>query len=162
MKTKEIKIIISEFENLSELPDIEQKLVLAARKAANNAYAPYSNFRVGAAVLLDNGEIIAGNNQENAASPSGLCAERVALFYANAQFPDNKVEKIAISAINGKSPVKEAISPCGSCRQVLAETEHRYQHPIKIILDGETQLLAFKNSQDLLPMNFSSNDLKNC
>ncbi|MGQ8336354.1 cytidine deaminase [Sunxiuqinia sp. A32] len=160
MKTKEIKIIILEFENLSELTPEDQVLVKAAREIANDAYAPYSKFKVGASILLENGKIISGNNQENAASPSGLCAERVALFYANSQFPDSKVKTIAISAINGSKPTTKAISPCGACRQVLVETENRYQHPIKIILDGSRKIHVLNSTNDLLPLSFSSLDLK--
>ncbi|NOY97449.1 MAG: cytidine deaminase, partial [Chlorobi bacterium] len=100
MRTKELRILVYEYDNIVELPEIDRMLVLQAREASRNAYAPYSNFKVGAALLLDNGESVTGNNQENSAYPSGICAERVALFYANANFPDNKVKILAVTACN--------------------------------------------------------------
>lgn len=159
MKTKEIKIIVHEFTNIEELPSNDQHLLAEARKASSLAYAPYSGFHVGAAILLGNGKIITGNNQENSAYPSGLCAERVAMFYANANYPDSEVVTIAVSATKNGILVKEAVKPCGACRQALAETEVRFQKPIRIILDGQDSILVLKGIESLLPLSFSRKDL---
>jgi len=159
MKTREIKIVVHEFENRSELAEDDQLLLTEARKITALAYAPYSGFHVGAAVLLANGMILKGNNQENAAYPSGLCAERVALFYANANYPDSAVKAIAISAAKNGVLVNETVKPCGSCRQVLAETEVRYKTPIRIILDGQASILVLQGSEGLLPLSFSKQAL---
>lgn len=133
--------------------------MLEARKITTQAYAPYSGFHVGAAVLLGNGTIVKGNNQENAAYPSGLCAERVALFYANANYPDTKVVAIAISAAKNGVLVNETVKPCGSCRQVLAETELRFGTPIRIVLDGQEAIVVLKGVESLLPLSFSKKAL---
>lgn len=159
MKTREIKIVVLEFENIGELSEDDQLLLAEARRIAALAYAPYSGFHVGAAVLLTNGMIITGNNQENAAYPSGLCAERVALFYANANYPDSEVKAIAISAAKNGVLVNETVKPCGSCRQVLAETEIRYETPIRVILDGQDSILVLQGIQSLLPLSFSKRAL---
>ncbi|HET6559821.1 MAG TPA: cytidine deaminase [Prolixibacteraceae bacterium] len=159
MKTTEIRIIIQEFENIGELPENDQFLLTEARKITASAYAPYSGFHVGAALLLDNGKIISGNNQENSAYPSGLCAERVAMFYANANYPDSAVKTIAVSAAKNGSMVKESVKPCGACRQALAETEVRFSTPIRIILDGEDTILVLNGVESLLPLSFSKRDL---
>jgi cytidine deaminase len=120
------------FKNLSELPEIVQNLMNSAVEARKNAYAPYSKFRVGAAILLDNNEIVLGSNQENAAYPSGLCAERVAIFYAGANYPTAKIKIIAISATSDSQANTTPIPPCGSCRQSIAEYEQRQETPITI------------------------------
>lgn len=159
MKTSEIKIVVHEFETISELPEIDQQLILEARKATALAYAPYSGFHVGAAVLLGNGKIVVGNNQENSAYPSGLCAERVALFYANANYPDSEIKTIAVSAAKNGIVVNEPVKPCGSCRQSLAETELRFKHPIRIILDGKDSIMVLYGVESLLPLSFSKKDL---
>ncbi|MGE5394513.1 MAG: cytidine deaminase [Candidatus Saccharibacteria bacterium] len=159
MKTTEIKIIVHEFANIEELPSNDQQLLAEARKATTLAYAPYSGFHVGAAILLGNGKIITGNNQENSAYPSGLCAERVTMFYANANYPDSEVTTIAVSAAKNGILVKEAVKPCGSCRQALAETEVRFQKPIRIILDGQDSILVLQGVESLLPLSFSRKDL---
>jgi cytidine deaminase len=159
MKTTEIKIIIHEFENIDELPVNDQNLLLEARRITGQAYAPYSGFHVGAAVLLENGLIVSGNNQENSAYPSGLCAERVALFYANANYPDSGVKTIAISAAKNDVLVNEPVKPCGSCRQALAETEVRFKTPIRIILDGQDGILVLNGVESLLPLSFSKKAL---
>ena len=159
MKTTEIKIVVHEFENIRELSADDQLLLTEARKITTFAYAPYSGFHVGAAVLLGNGMIIKGNNQENAAYPSGLCAERVALFYANANYPDSEVKAIAISAAKNGVLVNESVKPCGSCRQALAETEVRFETPIKIILDGQDSILLLHGVESLLPLSFSKQAL---
>lgn len=154
MVRQEIKISYQKYDGLEDLPAPWAKLVQKAREIAGNAYAPYSGFRVGAAVLLSNGLIITGNNQENAAYPSGLCAERTALFYANANYPDCAVEAIAITALAKEVRVKDPVSPCGGCRQVLLETEERYNHLMKIILDGEDAIYIIDGANALLPMSF--------
>lgn len=159
MKTKEIKIIVHEFANIEELPSDDQHLLAEARKATSQAYAPYSGFHVGAAILLGNGKIITGNNQENSAYPSGLCAERVAMFYANATYPDSEVNTIAVSAAKNGELIKEPVKPCGSCRQALAETEVRFQKNIRIILDGQDAILVLQGVESLLPLSFSRKDL---
>lgn len=143
---------------LSEWPEKYQSLCRAALTATKNAYAPYSNFHVGAAVLMVNGELVTGSNQENAAYPSGLCAERVALFYAGSLYPDIPVEAIAVAAIS-QGQVVERISPCGACRQVLLEAEMRSGAPLKIFLCGNDSITLIEKATDLLPFGFDGNDL---
>jgi len=159
MRTKEIRIFVYEYNTVSELPEKDQKLVLAAREAAKSAYAPYSKFYVGAALELDNGRIIKGNNQENAAFPTGLCAERVALFYANATYPDTAVKTVAVTAASHKGIVAGPVRPCGSCRQALAEAEVRFNQPVKIILDGMEKIQVFEGVDSLLPFAFKPESL---
>jgi len=159
MQTKDFRIVVNEYNSINELPEADTKLVYAAREASKNAYSPYSKFNVGAAVLLQNGEIISGNNQENSVYPNGLCAERVALFYANSKFPDSKVLAIAVSAENFNGIVTEPISPCGSCRQALMETEVRFQQKIRVILDSQQKILVFVGVDNLLPFAFNLHKL---
>ncbi len=154
MRTKELRILVYEYDNIVELPEIDRKLVLQAREASRNAYAPYSNFKVGAALLLDNGESVTGNNQENSAYPSGICAERVALFHANANFPDNKVKILAVTACNKNGLTTDPVKPCGTCRQAILETEARFNQPIKIILDGRKKIQVLEGVESLLPLSF--------
>lgn len=139
---------------LAECPETEKKLIETAKRAAQKAYAPYSDFRVGAAVLLSNGEIISGNNQENAAYPSGLCAERTAVFFANANHPDQKMEVVAIAACYKGEFTKNAVTPCGACRQVLLEAENRYKTPIKVVMYGEKEIYVVESIKELLPLSF--------
>ena len=136
------------------MSESDRNLVLAAREASKKAYAPYSKFNVGAALLLENDEIITGNNQENSAFTNGLCAERVALFYANAKYPDIPVKTLAITAENINGLVVNPIKPCGSCRQVMVETEFRFQNSIRIILDGKNKIQIFDGVKNLLPFAF--------
>ena len=154
MKQFEIKSIITEYDNIDELSQNEKLLIQKAKEAAKFAYAPYSKFNVGACILLENGEYIQGNNQENAAYPSGLCAERVALFYANSKFPDVAVKKIAVSVYVNSEYIKDPIPPCGSCRQALLETEIRFNQPIQVILSGEKKVQVIDGVRDLLPLSF--------
>lgn len=156
----DIHIHIEEYGDINELAQMEQDLVNSARDAAQKAYAPYSKFKVGAAVLLENGMIILGNNQENAAYPDGLCAERVALFAANANMPDVPVKTIAITAMTESGFLSEPVYPCGSCRQSLLESESRFQHPIRILLCGERKIQAVASIHDLLPLSFDASFLK--
>ncbi len=159
MQTREIKIIFQEYTNSSELSVQDRELIEAARQAARNAYAPYSKFFVGAAVLLENGEVVLGNNQENADFTDGLCAERVALFYAHARYPGVPVKAIAVTASNGKGLLEEPAQPCGSCRQVMVETEFRFKHPIRIILDGKQHIHILDGADSLLPLAFKPKTL---
>lgn len=151
-------ISLDVYEKASQLAAEDQQLLSEAEKISASAYAPYSQFKVGAAVLLDNGKIISGNNQENAAYPSGLCAERVALFYAGAQHPQAHVKAIAIIChANSKDPV----TPCGACRQVIAEYEQKQQKKIRIIMGvpGRRVFVA-SGIESLLPFMFGGKDLK--
>lgn len=151
------KITVYSYEECTE---VEKNLIDAAKQTTFNAYAPYSEFRVGAALLLENGEIITGNNQENAAYPSGLCAERTAVFYANAQFPDQKIEAIAIAAHYNGDFTSDLISPCGSCRQVLLEVESRYKSPVKIFMYRKNNDVYMAESMSsLMPLSFDKKAL---
>ena len=143
-----------------ECTEVEKSLIDAAKEATSNAYAPYSNFHVGAALLLENGKIVTGNNQENAAYPSGLCAERTAVFYANAQYPDQKIEAIAVAAYYNGQFTDDLISPCGSCRQVLLEVESRYNSPVKILLYKNGEVYMADSMSSLMPLSFTKDALK--
>jgi cytidine deaminase len=161
MNTREIKIKITAYSGTSELPEEEQQLLQQAAKSASRSYAPYSEFHVGAAVLLENGEVICGSNQENAAYPAGLCAERVALFYANSKYPGVTVKALAISAHADHFVIDKPISPCGTCRQVIAETENRQQSKIKILMQGESgSVNMIEGIENLLPLTFYEEKLK--
>lgn len=145
-----------EFEILknNELSETASKVINEAKKATDNSYAPYSKFQVGAAVLLDNELIIKGNNQENIAYPSGLCAERVTVFAANANYPSNAIKVLAIAAQTGGKFTEKPITPCGACRQVLCETEQRQKSPMEIYLYGTEEIIHIKSAEDLLPLAF--------
>ena len=144
-----------------ELSAEEQQLVEAAKEATTRSYAPYSHFHVGAAALLANGEIISGTNQENAAYPSGICAERTTLFYANSQHPQEAVKALAIAARTSEGHWTETpISPCGACRQVMTETENRFGKPMKVLLCSTREVFVIESAKDLLPVSFGSEDLK--
>ena len=143
-----------------ELTPEEQQLVEVARQATFRSYSPYSHFSVGASVLLANGVILSGSNQENAAYPSGLCAERTVLFYANSQHPNQPITMMAIAARSEKGFTEIPITPCGACRQVLAETERRFEQPIRILLYGETETIIIDGVKDLLPFLFDEDILK--
>ena len=141
---------------LDELPEESRKLVDAAQEATQRSYAPYSHFYVGAALKLDNGVIVTGNNQENVAFPSGLCAERTALFYANAQYPEVPVKALAIVARDSSGKMTQApISPCGACRQVMLETENRFGKPMQILLASAEEVIVVERASALLPLAFS-------
>jgi cytidine deaminase len=144
----------------NELNEAQKKLIEHAKEASMRAYAPYSQFNVGAAALLDNGEIVCGSNQENAAYPSGTCAERTTLFYAGAQYPDNAVAMLAIAARKGEHFTATPTAPCGACRQVILETEHRYGKPIEILLYGEEKTYIITSIESLLPLCFGKTDLE--
>ena len=159
MKNVELKIKM-QFCQLDELSPTEQMLIEKAIKATENSYAPYSNFNVGAAVLLGDGTVIMGANQENAAFPSGLCAERTALFAAQAQYPEQPVRMLAIAAKNEKGFVALPVSPCGACRQVMLEVEDRYQQPMKVLLYGTDGVYVIDSAKDMVPLSFISENLK--
>ncbi|MGM9759407.1 MAG: cytidine deaminase [Parabacteroides sp.] len=142
----------------NELTSADKNLMEAALEAARHSYAPYSRFHVGAALLLDNGEIVCGGNQENAAYPSGLCAERTALFYAGSRYPEQTILTMALIA-EAEGEIRPSISPCGACRQVLLESEMRNGHPIRILLCGRERVLEIPSAQSLLPLSFSDESL---
>lgn len=148
--------------DFASLPIQEKELIARAVKASTDAYAPYSQFHVGAAVLMENGEIIAGNNQENAAYPSGMCAERVALFASSAQYPGQKMIKMAIYAQSQVFDLKTPVSPCGACRQVIAEYEQKQAQEIEILLIQTNQQKVFRLSsgKSLLPLLFFEKNLQ--
>ncbi|WP_431243942.1 cytidine deaminase [Flavobacterium sp. P21] len=154
---KEISITSSFtiFENINEVPEDVQHLMQQAVEIRKKAYAPYSKFRVGAALLLDNGEVILGSNQENVAYPSGLCAERTAIFYAGSTYPEAKILKIAISATSDTNQTTAPIPPCGSCRQSIAEYEIKQDTPIEIYFMGEIgEVYQSASLKNLLPFMF--------
>jgi len=155
MKTIEFTSKISVYQDRTELPEELSSLLAQAEAAAKRAYAPYSHFQVGAAILLNNGKVITGCNQENAVYPCGLCAERTAAFAASAAYPEVPFNKIVITAINPVSPLQTPVSPCGSCRQVLYEYEQKFNQPIEVILAGEEGPIYHLNCvADLLPYTF--------
>ena len=155
MKELELKSVIQACQ-IDELSTEEQHLVNLAIEATHRSYAPYSHFHVGAAVRLENGEEIIGCNQENAAYPSGLCAERTALFSAGAQYPNVPVEMLAIAARGTDGELlSEPVSPCGSCRQVIIESETRAGHPIRILLYGRKCIYVIDGIGKLMPLLFS-------
>lgn len=145
---------------LDELVPSLRELVERAKAMTQNAYCPYSHFHVGAAALLADGQMITGSNQENAAYPSGLCAERTTLFAANANNPNTPVTALAIACYTNGHFSEQAISPCGACRQVMLETEHRFGVPMKVILYGEKMCYVFNSAADLLPLNFVAENLQ--
>jgi cytidine deaminase len=155
MKQRAFTVRVAEYDRLEELADQQSRLVKMAMDAAGNAYAPYSGYQVGAAVLLANGEIITGNNQENAAYPSGLCAERVAIFYAGSRYPGIAVTAIAIAAMEEGVFQEYPVSPCGGCRQVLVEKEAQGNTPMEVILYGAGMVRVLRNATDLLPLPFT-------
>lgn len=157
MKAEELRITIYSYANTGELPGIGPELIKLAKEATEKAWAPYSQFRVGAALELENGEIITGNNQENIAFPSGLCAERVALFYAGSQFPGVAIKRIALAAFADGKFVAKPVFPCGDCRQVLLEHENRVKKPVEVIMFGTDEIKVVKSVSDLLPLPFDYN-----
>ncbi|HIE73015.1 MAG TPA: cytidine deaminase, partial [Flavobacteriales bacterium] len=145
MKEEKIELTFTRAK-LEELSQSEQDLIANTQHAFSNAYAPYSGFLVGASVLLENGEIINGSNQENAAYPSGLCAERVALFYAGAKYPEVAIKTIAISAKSKTFEIDDVVSPCGACRQVMAEYQQKQGQDIRLLLHSPNDEVLIANS----------------
>lgn len=156
MKEVLITSKFSVYDTTEDLPAEIQNLFEQAFQIQKNAYAPYSKFRVGAAILLDNNKIVLGSNQENAAYPSGLCAERVALFQAASNFPESKISKIVITTAPEATEISSPITPCGACRQSIAEYENKQDSPIEIYFMGEMGMIYKSESlKNLLPLVFN-------
>jgi len=154
---KNLTIAYQELDDFSSLGSTDFALVEKAYGICEKAYAPYSKFKVGAAAILSNGEVILGSNQENIAYPSGLCAERVALFYAGANFSDQSVKTLCIVAKGDLLPMDKLLSPCGACRQVMLETEIRQSEPYRVILVSQNKrTIIFSSAKDLLPFAFGT------
>jgi cytidine deaminase len=148
------------YDDIKDIPQDVQRLMKKASEARDNAYAPYSKFLVGASLLLDNGEVVSGSNQENASYPSGLCAERTAIYYSGANFPESRILKMAIIAGSTKNKTSKPIPPCGACRQAIAEYEIKQKSPIEIYFMGETGKVVKSNSlANLLPLLFDKSVL---
>ena len=159
MEKKALQSVITVCQE-NELSSSDRQLVELAKQATQRSYAKYSNFRVGAALLTSKVEFVIGCNQENAAFPSGLCAERTALFAAGAEYPEQAVVTLAVAARNQSGAfTPEPVSPCGSCRQVLVETEQRFGHPVKIILYGARCIYILDSIRQLMPLSFTENQL---
>ena len=156
MTSKEIKIAYKEYETIDELEPGDKELAHAAIEAMQGSYAPYSNFNVGAAVMFEDGEIVKGANQENAAYPSSLCAERTALFYASASRPDKAMKALAIVAGQNGNICESPATPCGACRQVMAQYQTKSGIPMRVILVGSGKIWRFEKVDDLLPLIFDS------
>jgi cytidine deaminase len=162
MKTITLTSEIQVYENAEKLPEELALLLKKAKEAALNAYSPYSHFKVGAAIMLNNGAVVTGSNQENAAYPSGLCAERTAAFYASSQYPQVPFTRIAITAINPEQELSQPVSPCGNCRQALLEYEQKFNQNIEVILAGQTgEIFVIPNIKNLLPCSFGADFLLN-
>jgi len=161
MKIREIKISFDEYDHLSECNPEDRQLIERAKEAIENSYAPYSLYQVGAAIELSNGEILTAANQENVAYPSGICAERAVLFYAQSKFPHASVKAIAITAVFNGSALSEPVTPCGACRQVMAEYEARHSSRMKIIMASDSGKVYITNGIDsLMPLLFKADNLK--
>ena len=156
MTNKEIKIAYTEYTSLDELNPQDRTIVDSAIEATASAYAPYSNFQVGAAVRFEDGEIIKGSNQENAAYPSGICAERTALFYASANRPNVPMNALAIAAAQKGKLIPNPVAPCGACRQVMIQYQLKSGCPMKVVLIGAEKIYEFDNVEALLPFVFDS------
>lgn len=159
MKTINLNIAIKHCQ-LDELSVVDRELIEQAMKATDNAYAEYSHFYVGAALRLANGRIVIGANQENAAFPSGLCAERTAVFSAQANFPDQSIEALALVARNDNGLIDNPVTPCGACRQVLLGVEERYGLPMRILMYGKNGVYSVGSAKDLLPLSFVDSSMK--
>jgi cytidine deaminase len=160
MKEVKIETTLQVYDSISNLPEDLQQLMNSAIDARNNAYSPYSKFDVGAAVLLDNGKVISGSNQENASYPSGLCAERTAIYYAGAKYPKAKMLKMALTASSQNQQTLKPIPPCGACRQAIAEYEIKQDNPIEIYFMGvKGKVVKSKSLANLLPLVFESSVL---
>ena len=159
MKENKIEIPVKVYA-YEELSEANRQLIDKAKEMTYHSYAPYSHFSVGAAALLANGEIVCGSNQENAAYPSGICAERTTLFYANSQYPDVAVKTLAIAARNESGEfIEQPVSPCGACRQVMLESQCRGGAPMRILLYGTQGTYELAKVEDLLPLCFTAEDM---
>ncbi|NDV81872.1 cytidine deaminase [Bacteroides sp. 51] len=159
MKDLKITAVIKIYQ-FEELSKADQELITAAKEATKRSYVPYSRFSVGAAARLVNGTVVTGTNQENAAYPSGICAERTTLFYANSQYPDQPVDVLAVAARTEADFIASPIPPCGACRQVMLETEVRYNHPFRILLYGKEEIYEISSVGDLLPLSFDASSME--
>lgn len=160
MKKITISAELDIFESVEDLPKEVRVLMEEAVEAREKSYSPYSKFRVGAAIQLENGEVISGSNQENASYPAGLCAERTAIFYAGAKYPHVKIQKMALSARSLNHLVETPTPPCGSCRQAIAEYEVRQEQAIEIYFMGEKgKVVKAQSVSDLLPLIFDNSYL---
>lgn len=159
MKEREIRVLYKEYHDSNELPDADRVLAEEAVFAASAAYAPYSHFMVGAAILLDDGTVVRGANVENAAFPSGSCAEKTALSCSVSNYPGKRPLAIAIAALSGGKLTREPVPPCGNCRQMLVEEEQRHGMPIKVILAGSDKVLVTDSAKSLLPLRFTKSNL---
>ncbi|HDZ13278.1 hypothetical protein LCGC14_0692340 [marine sediment metagenome] len=160
MKKQKLSFELTVFDGLFELSEDDHALMSKAVAARKNAYAPYSNFQVGAAVLLENGQVVIGSNQENASYPSGLCAERVAIFQAGALYPSVVVKTVAITATSVNRVVDTPAAPCGNCRQAMLEYEVKQKEPVRLLIMGETGKVIQCNAiSDILPLGFDSSYL---
>lgn len=159
MNTTTLSITYREY-LYSELPDLDRQLIDEAILATDSSYAPYSHFHVGAAVRLSDGSIVRGANQENAAFPVTICAERSAIFAAQSNHPELSILSIAIAARNDNGLMAHPVSPCGSCRQVILEMEERYNQPIRVLLYGKDRIYQLDTIFDLLPLCFVDSDMK--
>lgn len=156
MTAKEFKVAYTEYNSIDELNAEDRELASEAIAAMNNAYAPYSHFHVGAAVRMSNGQIVRGSNQENAAFPSGLCAERTAMFAASAKYPDKDMRSIALAGgVHGRLTEQPA-TPCGACRQVMAQYQAKAGRPMSVIMIGKACIWKFEKVDDILPLIFDS------
>ena len=156
MSEKEIRITYQEYKSVDEMLPEDRELAAEAVKAMEGAYAPYSHFHVGAAVRMSNGQIVRGANQENAAFPSGLCAERTAMFSASARYPDKDMLGIAIAGGVMGRLAKEPVTPCGACRQVMAQYQAKSGKPMSVIMMSSDRILKFEKVDDILPLIFNS------
>lgn len=160
MKEVKLDVLLNVYDSVEELPQDVQQLMQIAVNARKVAYSPYSKFNVGAAILLDNNEVIIGNNQENASYPSGLCAERTAIYFAGAKFPKAKMLTLAITASSQNKTTNTPIPPCGACRQAIAEYEQKQNSPIEIYFMGATgKVVQSKSLSNILPLVFESSVL---
>lgn len=156
MAEKELRIRYQIFSSLDELSAEDRELAREALEARKGSYAPYSHFNVGAAVRLDTGEIVRGSNQENAAYPSGLCAERTAMFYAGSQYPDSAIRSLAIVGGPEMTVCDQPATPCGACRQVMAQYQAKAGKPMSVLLVGAKEIWKFEKVDDILPFIFTS------
>ncbi len=161
MKIRTISFDYREYDDQKSLPEEDFTLIKEAEDAAMRAYAPYSSFRVGAAVRLESGTVVTGSNVENAAFPSGSCAESTAMSNAVSNHPGDRPVAIAIAAMNSRGITSQPVTPCGRCRQVISEEESRYGQPVRLILHGTSGTYIVEKCSDLLPLQFSKNDLRN-
>ena len=155
MPTRELNYTFEEYSDISELDSHISSLIELAKEAAEKAYAPYSEFKVGAVVELANGKILTGNNQENAAYPSGMCAERSVLYFANGNYPEVAVKKMVLVALGYGKLTDTPVYPCGACRQVMMQTQDRFMEPIEVWMVGKEKIHMVKSVDPLLPLKFS-------